>query len=129
MTIEAPALSERMRAMRAMKPMVPIEERFWAKVEPEPNSGCWLWIGATTAGYGVLGRGRREEGVVLAHRFAYVLLRGEIPGHLEPDHLCRMPPCVNPWHLELVTRRVNFLRSAHPNAAAYRRRVLEEQSA
>ncbi len=27
-------------------------ERFWRLVEPEPNSGCWLWVGAAARGYG-----------------------------------------------------------------------------
>lgn len=107
---EVVSLSERMRAMRAMKPMVPKEDRFWSKVEPEPNSGCWIWIGARTEGYGQLSSGRREEGNISAHRFAYVLLRGPIPVGFEPDHLCRLRCCVNPWHMEPVTRRENALR-------------------
>lgn len=112
---EPASLSERMRAMRAMKPMVPIEERFWSKVEPEPNSGCWIWIGARTCGYGAIGRGTRSEGNIGAHRFAYLLLRGPIPLGLEPDHLCRLRCCVNPWHLELVTRRENSQRGDRSN--------------
>ena len=28
----------------------PAEERFWEKVSPEPNSGCWLWTGADDGG-------------------------------------------------------------------------------
>lgn len=32
-----------------------LPDRFWDKIEPEPNSGCWLWIGALrTNGYGTL---------------------------------------------------------------------------
>lgn len=97
------------------------EPRFWAKVEPEPNSGCLLWIGATNpGGYGVMGRGRRGEGTILVHRFAYLLARGEIPDGLEPDHLCRVRCCANAWHLELVTRQINMLRGDHPSAVAVR---------
>ena len=52
-------------------------ERFEKKVSPEPNSGCWLWVGAyTDDGYGQLGfRGKNTR----AHRAAWVLYRGEIP--------------------------------------------------
>lgn len=88
--------------------LTPIEERFWAKVEPEPNSGCWIWVGGRVgAGYGALSVGRVEEGNVYAHRLAYTLFRGPIPDGLEPDHLCRLRPCTNPAHLELVTRSEN----------------------
>lgn len=79
-----------------------------AKVEPEPNTGCWLWTGAVTgAGYGKLSFRRRLEG---AHRVAYELLRGEIAPGLHLDHLCRVPCCVNPDHLEPVTQRENLMR-------------------
>lgn len=102
---------EYMRWIRTMKPVVSLEERFWAKVEPEPNSGCWIFVGGwTTAGYGSIGRGCRGEGNVYAHRFAYELLRGPIPPDLVPDHLCRVRCCVNPWHLELVTNLENLNR-------------------
>lgn len=69
--------------------------------------GCWQWRGATTWGYGTAwaeGRTRR------AHRLAYELLIGPIPDGLDLDHLCRNRACVNPTHLEPVTRRVNLLR-------------------
>ncbi len=86
-------------------------DRFWSKVEPEPNSGCLLWVGATNqGGYGVMGLGTRRQGNVLAHRFSYLLQRGGIPLGLEPDHLCRVRRCVNAWHPDLVTRRVNSTR-------------------
>jgi hypothetical protein len=39
---------------------------------------------------------------------------------LELDHLCRVRRCVNPQHLEAVTRRTNMLRGAHPAAVVYR---------
>ena len=103
--------SEQARANRLKKPIVSIESRFWSKVEPEPNSGCWIWIGARTGeGYGMLGVGRRDQGNVGAHRFSYELLRGPIPPGLEPDHLCRMRWCVNAWHMQPVTRQENTLR-------------------
>ena len=90
------------------------EERFSKKYEPEPNTGCWLWAGILYwNGYGgFYFRGRRE----LAHRAAYLMFRGPIPVGLELDHLCRVRPCVNPAHLEPVTRREN-LRRGDTNAA------------
>ena len=88
--------------------------RFWKKVETEPNSGCWIWVGGRTGvGYGALGfGGGRPEGLIGAHVFAYLAFRGPISHGLEIDHLCRMRWCVNPQHMELVTRRINSLRGA-----------------
>ena len=52
--------------------MKPLRERLEAKLIPEPNSGCWLWMGGTNElGYGIIGRGRRGEGFIKAHRAAY----------------------------------------------------------
>jgi HNH endonuclease len=84
-------------------------ERFLAKVEPESwAGGCWLWAGGVSPnGYGKL---KFEGQMRCAHRVAYVLFRGSIPSDRQLDHLCRVRACVNPWHLEVVTQRVNILR-------------------
>lgn len=68
---------------------------------------CWIWKRQIlqTTGYAVFGK----RG--LAHRWAYEHYRGKIPFGVEPDHLCRVRECANPWHLELVTHRENVLRS------------------
>lgn len=88
-------------------------ERFWDKVVK--TESCWLFQGAI--GYGQIkvdGKG------VMAHRFAYEELVGPIPEGMYLDHLCRVPACVNPEHLEPVTPRENVLRgisAAARNAA------------
>jgi len=87
-----------------------ILDRFWEKVMPEPNSGCWLWIGALSQnGYGSFSK---LAIVYAAHRVSYELFRGNIPEGLHLDHLCRVRCCVNPDHLEPVTRAVNTRRGA-----------------
>lgn len=92
----------------------PVVDRFWEKVSPEPNSGCWLWTAAVNQyGYGVLGIGSQFDGSrrnVLAHRLALRLFKTDPPEHLDVDHLCRVPSCVNPDHLEIVTHRENVMR-------------------
>jgi hypothetical protein len=89
----------------------PLEERFWAKVDKH-GDGCWLWTGATSAGYGhIFVAGRKGRGrLSLAHRVSYEMHVGPIPVGLDLDHLCRVRNCVNPAHLEPVTRQVNLAR-------------------
>ena len=83
-------------------------DRLMAKVSPEPNSGCWIWTGFVNAGgYGKFGLGGRAQ---FAHRVSYELFKCDIPDGLDLDHLCRVRCCVNPDHLEPVTRQVNCQR-------------------
>ncbi len=78
------------------------------KITGEPNSGCWLWIGACSdVGYGKIWNGDR---VMEATRYVYEQIRGAIPEGLELDHLCRTRCCVNPSHLEPVTHQENMRR-------------------
>lgn len=77
--------------------------RFWAKVDP--TGFCWNWTGGTVKGYGAFNAG--SVGKFQSHRIAYTMLLGQIPKGLEIDHLCRNTLCVNPDHLEPVTREEN----------------------
>lgn len=97
-----------------------IQERFEDKYVPEPNSGCWLWLGALVNGYGVIGKERRGDGHARAHRLSYEWAKGPIPPGLVIDHLCRTPCCVNPDHLEAVTDQENLRRGMAPNFVARR---------
>lgn len=73
------------------------DERFDAKVIPEPNSGCHLWLGSLiNDGYGqftVCGK------KVLAHRFAFARANGSIPDGVIIRHTCDVRCCVNEQHL------------------------------
>jgi len=83
------------------------EERFWESVTK--TSGCWIWTRpGTNNGYGVLIFEGKRQG---AHRVAYQLLVGPIPNGFTVDHLCRVKRCVNPDHLEAVTRQENSSRN------------------
>lgn len=79
-----------------------LADRFDAKFIPEPNSGCWLWVGALfKSGYGAF---RKDGKASYAHRVSYELYKKTpIPSGLHLDHLCRVTCCVNPDHLEPVT--------------------------
>lgn len=85
------------------------EDRFWDKVSPEPNTGCWLWTGTLAKGYGRFWSGP-NGGLMAAHRFAYGYYRRGFSTGLTLDHLCREPSCVNPGHLEEVTMAENIRR-------------------
>ncbi len=77
--------------------------------------GCWHWTGSRVHnGYGLFWIGGSN---VRAHRAMYELMVGPIPAGLDLDHLCRVRHCVNPEHLEPVTRAEN-LRRAREAAAA-----------
>lgn len=91
------------------------EARFWARVDkdsPAPDyaphlGACWIWRGSISGGYGMVGWYNKVRG---AHRVAYEMLVGPIPEGLHLDHLCRVTACVNPAHLEPVTRGENVHR-------------------
>jgi hypothetical protein len=96
---------------------VPVEERFVAKIKYVAD--CWLWTSTLTPrGYPCFWfEGKQWR----AHRVAYVLFVGPIPGDLPLDHLCRNRSCVNPSHLEPVTIRENVLRGIGLSAANARK--------
>lgn len=83
-------------------------ERFMRFVSPEPNTGCWLWFGATVNGYGQFSLATSET--ALAHRWSYETFVGPVPGWHTLDHVCSQPACVNPEHLEPVSRAENSRR-------------------
>lgn len=71
------------------------------------SDGCWQWRPTKRKGYG---RIKIEGKFKTAHVYCYEHFKGPVPNGLELDHLCRNRACVNPDHLEPVTRRVNVLR-------------------
>ena len=80
-----------------------------ARVEPDPNSGCWLWnrkLGST--GYGNSTRGGPRTPQISAHRLSWEIHRGPIPKGFHVLHKCDVKGCVNPDHLFVGRHRDNM---------------------
>lgn len=85
--------------------MLRLPGRLQRNIQPEPNSGCWLWTASTNQkGYG---RTELTGRSMLAHRAVWISLVGPIPAGMQLDHRCRVRCCVNPDHLRVVTPREN----------------------
>lgn len=116
------------------EPTPPARKRRQVNIEDLPDylrenvrvapTGCWLWEGDQTEGYGraYVPRPDGKKGhQVKAHRATYEALIGPIPAGLVIDHVCRVTLCVypDPQHLEPVTQQENMRRSAVNGGVLY----------
>ena len=90
------------------RPHMPPLARFEHQYIPEPNSGCWIWIGA------VAGPADNERPRLWingrsypAHRFAHEIFHGPVPEGRIICHRCHNSLCVNPDHLYAGTHQDN----------------------
>lgn len=78
-----------------MHPNTALLERFFRRVTVADQ--CWNFSTVNGRGYGAFA-------ATTAHRVAYAWFVAPIPPDHEIDHLCKNRRCVNPAHLDAVTR-------------------------
>lgn len=88
-------------ASRCLKPCIEIDS----------STGCWNWLKCLAEnGYARASTFAGNNTHAAVHRMTWEWVFGAVPDGLDLDHLCRNRKCVNPDHLEPVTRRVNTRR-------------------
>lgn len=84
---------------------IPLEERFWDKVD-KCDDGCWNWLGSLAGGgYGGIGVNGK---MMYAHRISWEISFGKIPNGLWVLHRCDNKRCIRPDHLFLGTHQDNM---------------------
>ncbi len=111
---------------------------FWNLVDKRGPDECWPWIGCKVKqGYG---RWRCDGRFISSHRYSFILHYGADPLPLLVCHTCDNPPCCNPDHFFVGTkkdnaddrdakgRNINLRGEAHANAILNNTQVIEIRS-
>lgn len=94
-------------------PISDLPDRIRQNVYLEPNTNCWIWLGAsgsTRNGHSHYGHITINYKNKKVHRVVYEMLVGPIPKGEEIDHLCKATLCCNPDHLQPVPHSTNCQR-------------------
>lgn len=85
---------------------LPIDKRFWNKVDKKDEDECWNWLSSKNEeGYGQF---KYDDKMIKSHRFAYILCHGKISDNMFVLHSCDNPSCCNPKHLYLGSQKDNM---------------------
>lgn len=100
-----------------------IEARFFDGFTPEPNSGCWLWLGNVYGGYGRMQMpGRKNIG---AHVYSYRKLIGPVPAGARARNaaktVCKRGHAFGPQPKCFSVRGYRRCNTCHREAEAARR--------
>lgn len=83
----------------------------WVEQDRGHDTPCHIWQRhLTKAGYGKGTDPAKPRSQRYAHILRWEAANGPVPDGLELDHLCRVPACCNPEHLEAVTHAENMRR-------------------
>ncbi len=81
------------------------------EVDTGYDTPCWGWPGAVDRqGYARTHRRGKYGGHQFVHRIYFEDAYGPVPEGYTLDHLCRVPSCANPDHLEVVSNTENIRR-------------------
>lgn len=90
---------------------------------PEPNSGCYIWLGATNSkGYSTVMRPRikgSQKRWTTGHKRSYEEWNGEVPEGMQIRHKCGNRLCVNHEHLTHGTQSENEKDKLRHGTAVY----------
>ena len=96
-------------------------DRFNAKITK--STDCHLWNAAKQKqGYGMFSYDGKS---LPAHRFAYLLHKGQIAENMVVHQTCENNSCVNPDHLELQTKSQN---KKNYNSVRVSKEMVEKES-
>lgn len=87
---------------------VPVMQRILERTTIDPVSGCWVWTGGQSGGYGMIHDGTRLRSI---HRISFEFYNGPLLDDFTIDHLCYRRRCFNPDHLEQITLAENIRRA------------------
>ncbi len=83
----------------------PVLERFVAKFELDPQTGCWNWAASLSRkGYGKF---QTMNGCFDAHKVSFEIFMGLVPRGTELHHICNNRRCVNPNHMNPLSHHFN----------------------
>jgi len=74
----------------------------WQQIDRSSPDGCWPWMGSTSKGYALV---HKHDGENRGHRVMYMIANpdADISGRVV-HHTCRVKHCMNPEHLEAITK-------------------------